>query len=156
MKLDKESFPANINMVELNGKMVLIRPSQAESTKAKEVVIGQEQPPRMIKPKNPKDDQWRNNERSKLQKGPKATFDILMAKYKEGRADIRGRKNWTIRNTKLDCPVSLSQTNTSAAGSSSGKRSQTPPHRNSEGRDCRQQDYHSAPYFLVEPPMTGS
>jgi hypothetical protein len=58
MKLDKESFPANINMVELNGKMVLIRPSQAESTKAKEVVIGQEQPPRMIKPKNPKDDQW--------------------------------------------------------------------------------------------------
>jgi hypothetical protein len=27
---------------------------------------------------------------------PKATFDILMAKYKEGRAGIRGRENWTI------------------------------------------------------------
>jgi hypothetical protein len=27
---------------------------------------------------------------------PKATFKILMAKYKEGRADIRGHKNWTI------------------------------------------------------------
>jgi hypothetical protein len=30
---------------------------------------------------------------------PKATFDILMAKYKEGRADVRGHK-------KLDHPES--------------------------------------------------
>jgi hypothetical protein len=29
----------------------------------------------------------------KPQQCPKATFDILMAKYKEGRAGIRGRKN---------------------------------------------------------------
>jgi hypothetical protein len=31
-----------------------------------------------------------------------------MAKYKEGRADIRGRENWIIRNAKSDSPVSLS------------------------------------------------
>jgi hypothetical protein len=33
-----------MNMAELDGKKVLIRPFQAESTKAKEVVIGEEQP----------------------------------------------------------------------------------------------------------------
>jgi hypothetical protein len=37
MKLDKDQFPANINMVEIDGKKVLVRPSRAESTKGKEV-----------------------------------------------------------------------------------------------------------------------
>jgi hypothetical protein len=40
MKLDKDSFLANMNMVELDGKKVLIWPSQAELTKGKKVVIG--------------------------------------------------------------------------------------------------------------------
>jgi hypothetical protein len=57
MKLDKEPFPVNMNMVELDGKKVLVRPSQAESTKGKNVVIGEERPPRMIKPKSLKDGQ---------------------------------------------------------------------------------------------------
>jgi hypothetical protein len=43
----------------------------------------------------------------KPQRRPKATFDILMAKYKEGRPSIRGCENWTIRNAKLNNPVSL-------------------------------------------------
>jgi hypothetical protein len=42
IKLDKDSFLANMNMVELDGKKVLIRPSQAESTKGKEIIIGEE------------------------------------------------------------------------------------------------------------------
>jgi hypothetical protein len=50
----------------------------------------------MIKSKSLKDGQWQKNEWSKPQRRPKATFDILMAKYKEGRADIRGRENQTI------------------------------------------------------------
>jgi hypothetical protein len=75
----------------------------------------------MIKPKSPKDGQWQKNEGSKLQKYPKATFDILMAKYKEGRAGIRGRENWTIRNTKPDSLVSLSQVSTSSVRSLSDK-----------------------------------
>jgi hypothetical protein len=58
MKLDKDPFPVNMNMVGLNGKKVLIQPSQAESTKGKEVIIGEERPPCMIKPKSPKDRQW--------------------------------------------------------------------------------------------------
>jgi hypothetical protein len=93
MKLDKDMFPANTNMVELDGKKVLVQASQPESTKGKEVVIGEERLSRMIKPKSPKDDQWQKNERSKPQQCPKATFDILMAKYKEGRADIKEHEN---------------------------------------------------------------
>jgi hypothetical protein len=57
MKLDKDAFLANMNMVELDGKKVLVQPSQVESTKGKEVVIGEERPPRMIKPKSLKDSQ---------------------------------------------------------------------------------------------------
>jgi hypothetical protein len=99
MKLSKDVFLANMNMIELDGKKVLVRPSQAGSAKGKEFVIGEEWPPRMIKPKSSKDGQWQKNEGGKPQRHPKATFDILMAKYKDGRANIRGHKNWTIRNT---------------------------------------------------------
>jgi hypothetical protein len=54
-----------MNMVELDGKKVLVWLSQAESTKGKEVIIGEERPPRMIKPKSLKDHQWQKNESSK-------------------------------------------------------------------------------------------
>jgi hypothetical protein len=121
MKLDKDPFPANMNMVKLDGKKVLVQPSQAESTKGNEVVIGEERPSRMIKPKSPKDGQWQKNEGSKPQRHPKATFNILRAKYKEGRTDIRGHKNRTIQNIKPDNPVSLRHTSTSASLSSSNK-----------------------------------
>jgi hypothetical protein len=117
----------NMNMVELDGKKVLVQPSQAESIKGKEVIIGEEWSPRMIKPKSPKDGQWQKNEGGKLQRRPKATFDILMAKYKVGRANIKGHENWTIWNTNLESLVSLSQAGASAAGSLSNKLSQTPP-----------------------------
>jgi hypothetical protein len=62
MKLDKDPFLRNMNMVELDGKKVLVQPSQAESTKEKEVVIGKEWPPKMIKPKCLKDGQCQKNE----------------------------------------------------------------------------------------------
>jgi hypothetical protein len=65
MKFDKDSFLTNMNMVELDGKKILVLPSQAESTKGKEVIIGEERLPRMIKPKSPKDGQCQKNERSK-------------------------------------------------------------------------------------------
>jgi hypothetical protein len=93
MKLDKDPFLANMNTVELDGKKVLVRSSQAESTKGKEVVIGQDRQPRMIRPKNPEIGRWKKNERNNPRPRPKATFDILMAKYRGGRADIRGCEN---------------------------------------------------------------
>jgi hypothetical protein len=51
MKLDKDLFLVNMNMVELNGKKVLIQPSQAKSIKGKEVDIGEERRTRMISQK---------------------------------------------------------------------------------------------------------
>jgi hypothetical protein len=155
MKLDKDPFLTNMNMVKFKGKKVMVQPSQAESTKGKEVVIGEERQPRMIKPKSSKDGQWRKFERSKPQQCPKAIFYILMAKYREGRADIREHENLIIQNTKSDSLISLSQASTSAAGCSSGKRSRTLPWQNSKGWDHHQRDYHLVPYFLVGPPMSG-
>jgi hypothetical protein len=58
MKLDKDPFLVNMNMVELNGQKVLVQPCLAKSTKGKEVIVGEEQPPRMMKPKSSKDGQW--------------------------------------------------------------------------------------------------
>jgi hypothetical protein len=42
MQLDKDPFLVNMNMVELDGKKILVQPSQAESSKGKEVIIGEE------------------------------------------------------------------------------------------------------------------
>jgi hypothetical protein len=67
MKLIKDLFLTNMNMVELKGKKILVWPSQVESTKGKEVIIGKEQSLRMIKPKSPKGGQWQKNEGSKPQ-----------------------------------------------------------------------------------------
>jgi hypothetical protein len=64
MKLNKNSFPTNMNMVEVNGKKVLVRPSHAESTKGKEVVIDEERQPRKIRTKNLEIGHWKKNERS--------------------------------------------------------------------------------------------
>jgi hypothetical protein len=71
MKLNKDPFPANMNTIELEGKKVLVWPSQAETTREKEVVIGEERSPRMIKPKSPKDGQWQKNEGGQATTSPK-------------------------------------------------------------------------------------
>jgi hypothetical protein len=79
MKLDKDPFLMNMNMVELDGKKILVRPSQAESTKGKDVIVGEERPPRMIKPKSLKGGQWQKNEgasRNNVQRPP-STFSWL-------------------------------------------------------------------------------
>jgi hypothetical protein len=52
MNLDKDPLQVNLNTAELEGKKVLVQPSQAESTKGKKVIIREERRPRMIRPKN--------------------------------------------------------------------------------------------------------
>jgi hypothetical protein len=52
MKLEKDPLQVNMNTVELEGKKVLVRPSQAKSTKGKKVIIEEERQLRMIRPKN--------------------------------------------------------------------------------------------------------
>jgi hypothetical protein len=127
MKLDKDPFLANMNTVNLDGKKVLVRPSQAELTKGKEVVIGEERQLRMTRPKNIEIGRWKKNERRKSRSPPKATFNILMAKYRDGKADIRGCKNYNIWFPKVDHVVSLDHANTFVPGRSSSNQSRTLP-----------------------------
>jgi hypothetical protein len=138
MKLNKDPFSANMNTVELDGKKVLVQPSQAKSTKGKEVIIGEERQPRMIRPKNPEIGRWKKNERSKPRSRPKITFNILMAKYRDGQADFRGHKNQTIQFSKPDYSVSLDQASTSMTTSSSGNQSRTPSRQNLEVQNHHQ------------------
>jgi hypothetical protein len=78
-----------------------------------------------------------------------------MAKYRDGRANIRGRENRTIQFPKPDHPVSLDQANTSAAGSLSNQLSRTPPQQNTEGQDRHRQEHHPMPYFPISPLVPG-
>ena len=84
MKLDSDPFP--VNTINLEGNKVLIRSSQAESTKGKEVIIGEEHKPKMMKPKNPEVGCWKVNEQNKAPRKPKVTFDLLLDKYQRGKA----------------------------------------------------------------------
>lgn len=92
MKLDHDPFP--VNTVEFENKKVLIRPEQAESTKGKEVVIGEPRP-KMIVPKGSEVGVWKENKSkassSKTPKKPKVTFDMLLNKY-EKRAEQYSNK----------------------------------------------------------------
>ena len=97
MKLDQDPFPANVNTVELEGEKVLIRPSQAESTKGKNVVVGAARKPRMFKPRSPEVGRWKLNERRQSLPRPKANLDTLLAKYQDGRAGVRKRE---VKNAK--------------------------------------------------------
>jgi hypothetical protein len=116
-----------MNMVELDEKKVLVRPSQTESTKGKDVIIGEERQPRMIRLKNPEIGRWKKNKRSKSRSHPKVTFDILMAKYRDGKAGFKGHENWTIQFLKSDYPVFLYQASISTTASSSGNQSRALP-----------------------------
>src|SRR5512141_373037 len=84
MKLDHDPFP--VNTINFNDKNVLIRLEQAESTKGKEVVIGEPRPKMMV-PKNPEVGVWKENRSeassSKAPSKTKVTFDMLLDKYEK-------------------------------------------------------------------------
>jgi hypothetical protein len=122
MKLNNDPFLVNTNMVELNAKKVLVQSSQVELTKGKDVIVGEKRAPMMIKPQSLKGGQWQKNERGKPQQCPEATFNILMAKYKEGRVGARGHKK--LNHPKYQTGLS------SFLGSGQGQRqgSQKPDH----------------------------
>ncbi len=93
MKLDHDPFP--VNTIDFNDKKVLIRPEQAESTKGKKVFIGEPRPKMMV-PKNPEVDVWKENRSeassSKAPKKTEVTFDMLLNKYeKQGGEKIHNK-----------------------------------------------------------------
>jgi hypothetical protein len=53
MKLDTYPFLANVNMINFEGKRVLVQIKQAESTWGKRVIVSYEPRNRMVKPKSP-------------------------------------------------------------------------------------------------------
>jgi len=78
MKLDSDPFP--VNMIEFEGKKMLIRSDQTESAKEKNTV-DEDAPPRMIKPKNPEVRVWKFNGKKKQGPRPKPTINMLLEKY---------------------------------------------------------------------------
>nr|CAE04479.3 OSJNBa0029L02.20 [Oryza sativa Japonica Group] len=93
MKLDHDHFP--VNTINFNDKKVLIRPEQAESTKGKEVVIGEPRS-KMIVLKKPEVGVWKENRSgastSKAPRKTKVTFNMLLEKYeKQGGEKIRNK-----------------------------------------------------------------
>jgi hypothetical protein len=49
MRLDSDPFPASVNMINFEEKKVLVRTSQADSTRGKNVVVSDEPRARMMK-----------------------------------------------------------------------------------------------------------
>jgi hypothetical protein len=86
------SDPLPISPIDVDKKKVLIRPSQAESTKGKSVIIGDPRP-KTIRINNAKAEDHKvakdESSSSKKTKKPKLTFEMLMAKYKKGLAGQR-------------------------------------------------------------------
>jgi hypothetical protein len=78
MKLDRDPFP--INVIDFDGKKVLIRADQEDSTKGKNVVFADEIKTRMIKPKNPEVNVWKLNKR-RTHSVFRPTSEFLLNKY---------------------------------------------------------------------------
>jgi hypothetical protein len=79
-------------VIHLEGKKILVWPSQAETTKGKNVIIGESR--EKVRPTTKK---------------PKPTFHEPSAKYMKGNAHTKSRQNWTVRKVKLDLSVSPCQ-----------------------------------------------
>jgi hypothetical protein len=73
MRLDTNPFPANVNMIDFEGNMVLVHPSQAGTTKGKNVVLSDEPRAKMLKPRNPELGEWKVNQQSGLCRRGKLT-----------------------------------------------------------------------------------
>uniref|UniRef100_J3MEC9 Uncharacterized protein n=1 Tax=Oryza brachyantha TaxID=4533 RepID=J3MEC9_ORYBR len=140
MQLDSNPFP--VNVIDFENSKVLIRPSQAESTKDKAVIVGQNSMhtvkasssgasqgsrPRMIKLKSPEIGRWKINEsRSRTTKrveNPKPTFKELLAKF-EGKAG-----------------------GTFTGQPSNFKKPRAPPMQDFDGPDHRWEEFHPTPPY---------
>jgi hypothetical protein len=79
-------------VINLEGKKILVRPLQAETTKYKNVIIGESRA--KVRP---------------TAKKLKPMFDEASAKYKKGNAHIKNRQNQNVRKVKAELPFSPRQ-----------------------------------------------
>jgi hypothetical protein len=61
MRLDTDPFPANVNVIDFDGKKVLVHLEQADTTKGESVIVTDEPRVRMLKPRNPELGKWKVN-----------------------------------------------------------------------------------------------
>ena len=59
MRLDSDPFP--VNMINFEEKRILVRTTQAETSRGKNVLVSDELKKRMLKPKNPEVGVWKVN-----------------------------------------------------------------------------------------------
>jgi hypothetical protein len=81
MRLDTDPFPANVNIIDFEGKKCLVHPNQADTTKGKSVVVLDEPRVKILKPRNPEPGEWRVNRQPKPHYQVKPTLDMLLEKY---------------------------------------------------------------------------
>jgi hypothetical protein len=86
-------------VINLVGKKILVRPSQAKTTKGKNIIIGESR--EKVRPTTKK---------------LKPTFNKPSAKYKKGSAHTKSRQNRTVRKVKPELPVSPRQSDVSVPG----------------------------------------
>jgi hypothetical protein len=86
-------------VINLEGKKILVQPSQAKTTNVKNVIIGESR--EKVRPTTKK---------------PKPTFDEASAKYKKDNAHTKSRQNQIVQKVKLELLVSPCQAEVLVAG----------------------------------------
>jgi hypothetical protein len=61
MRLDTDTFPAIVNMINFKEKRILVRTTQANTTKGKNVIVSDDPRLRMLKPRIPEPRVWTVN-----------------------------------------------------------------------------------------------
>jgi hypothetical protein len=80
MRLDADPFLVNMNMINFKEKQVLVRTSQADTTKGKRVIVSDEPKLRMITLENPEPGKWKVNQGRQDFK-VRVTSSMLLDKY---------------------------------------------------------------------------
>jgi hypothetical protein len=63
MKLETDPFPINVNMINFEEKRILVRTSQADSTRGKNGIVPDEPRAMMVKPRSPEPALWKVNQK---------------------------------------------------------------------------------------------
>jgi hypothetical protein len=84
MQLDMNPFP--VGMVELGHRKILVRSSQADTTKGKNVIVSDDLRNKMIKPHSPEVGIWKENVGRRSAQRVKPTSDMLIKKIFEAAA----------------------------------------------------------------------
>jgi hypothetical protein len=81
MKLDTDPFLVNVNLINFEEKMVLVRTRQADTTRGKNVIVSDDPRARMVKPRSLEFGVWKVNHRRWTGPKVKPTSSMLLEKY---------------------------------------------------------------------------